>query len=68
MYYTDVEFRMILLLLLVWHDCTPYGPVIYATIVIINGVMELHSILHEITIVYHLLSFRDSGISYGIVI
>ena len=47
-YYTDVEFRMILLLL--WHDCIPYGLVIYATIVIIYGVMELHSILHEITI------------------
>jgi hypothetical protein len=46
-YYTDVEFRMILLL---WHDCIPCGLMIYAAIVIIYGVMELHSILHEITI------------------
>ena len=64
MYYTDVEFRTILL----WHDCIPYGLVIFAAIVIIYGVMESHTILHEITIAYHLLPFRDSGKSYGIVI
>ena len=55
-------------MLFVWHDCITYGLLIYATIGIVYGILELDSRLHDITIAYHVFSFRNSGISYGIVI